>query len=149
MLKIRYATEALSDYEAFKKLHEHFGYAENNPKKFSERKVIIDTYKTYLKYVEDESMLFAILDGEVIGYAIMSVEDCNRCKIEEIYVKFELQRKGYGRQFVEQIKQVAKQEAFKEIELISANLTTDQIWFKLGFKHPIFTDDIFYRIKLK
>ena len=134
MLEVRYATAKNSDYEAFMKLHKNFRYAEENPKNETDRELVIKDYQSYKNDVENT--FFAVLDGEIIGYAVMSVdeEELTTCKIEEIYVRSDLQRHGYGRRFVREIIKVAKEENFKKITLISANLTTDKIWFLMGFK---------------
>ncbi len=148
MLDVRYATEQLSDYESFMKLHKSFKYSESNPENEMEREMVIKNYEEYKEYIEN--IFFAVLNGEIIGYAVMDVEedDLITCIIREIYVKSNLQKRGYGRSFVEEIKKVAKAEGFKKIRLISANITTDKIWFLLGFRPVVVTRDE-YEINLK
>lgn len=147
MLKVRYATAQLSDYESFMKLHKNFRYAEKNPKYEMTRETVVKNYESYKEDIEN--IFFAVLEDEVIGYAVMSVdEDLIACNIEEIYIRSDLQKHGYGRMFVKEIIKVAKEEEFKKIRLISANLTTDRIWFLMGFR-PIRPTSDTYEFNLK
>lgn len=126
-MEVRYAT--WEDYPEFEKLHAQFFYAGNS----DVRPNITVPANMFIELVITQSMFLAFEQDEMIGYAVMQGYTDGSCKIQEFFIKPSKQRKGFGRQFVEEIKKRAKEEDFSRIELMSATMETDRFWEKCRF----------------
>lgn len=125
---IQFREAQRKDFEEFNKLFTSMNYSGDT----------IFPHKALLKnefynYVDAESIIL-IKKGEddFFGYAIVIAYEDKICKIREMYVK--QQGKGYGKKLLTFIEKISKEIGMEQIELQSANMQTDRIWEKLGFK---------------
>ncbi len=132
-VEVRYLTTQISDYETFMEMHQSFAYIHED-ETFLERNPVIKDYESFKEHAQNEEIFVAMSEGQVIGYAIGYGYTEGVCKIHEIYVKPEARRRGVGRKFVEQIKQVAKNEGFRKIQLNSVSMATDNFWSSCNFR---------------
>lgn len=133
-MKLRMANLTRGDYETFKQMHLKFRYAEINAADELERKAVIKNYEDYYEYAEKEWVYFAVKDGDVIGYVILTAYDDMSVKLEEVYIEKSCQRKGYGKKFVKKIVEFLKEEGMKRVEVFSATMATDNFWAECRFR---------------
>ncbi len=126
-MEVRYAKQ--EDYPQFEKLHGQFFYAGLT----EQRAKITVSKEIFDKLVATESLFLAFGQNELIGYAVMQGYDDGTCKIEEIFISPDSQRRGYGFAFILEIKKKAKSEGFTKIELMSATYESDRFWEKCRF----------------
>lgn len=122
-ITIRCAQE--TDYPKFHKLHKRFAYLESN----SIRNTTTVDEATFKEYVQRES-LFVAFDSanQMVGYAVVDAYEDKTCDIQEIFVAPEHQRKGYGEQIVQFIKDVAKNDGIEKLCVFSIFIQTDNFW---------------------
>lgn len=134
-MDFRMANVTREDYNAFDTLHRNFRYAEL--KKEEEIPCVnlrVKTYEEYADLAEKEWIYFAVEDGKVTGYVIITPYEDGSVKLEEIYIASNEQRRGSGRMFVSLLKAFLKKEGFNRIFLLSYNMATDQFWFRCYFR---------------
>lgn len=146
-MKIRRAEVTRGDYETFKKMHLDFRYAEVNETEERVRNTVIKNYEDYYEYAEKEWIYFAVKDGKVIGYVIITAYDDMGVKLEEIYITKAFQRKGHGKKFVKKIIEFLKENGMKQVELFSATMATDNFWAECKFKSVRDSEMFIYEIK--
>ena len=125
-MEVRYGKQ--EDYPKFKKLHGRFFYSGLTEL----RRRITVSKEVFDKLVATESLFLAFEQDELIGYAVVQGYDDGTCKIEEIFISPECQRRRYGFAFILKIKEQAKKEGFTKIELISVTEETDRFWENCG-----------------
>ncbi len=139
-MEVRYAKQ--EDYPKFEKLHGQFFYAGF----IDQRRKITVPKEVFDKLVATESLFLAFKQNELIGYSVMQGYTDGACKIEEIFISPDYQRRGYGFAFIMKIKEQAKKEGFTKIELMSATYESDRFWEKCRFVSKDGTD--LYEINL-
>lgn len=119
-----------TDYPKFKAIHERYTYIGAK----APREPIVNE-EAFKEYANGGSLFMAYENGVVVGYAIVVGYEDGSCSIEEIFVDQIHQRKGYGKLLVEHIKEVAKSDGFKQIDIFSLSIETDHFWMmKCGFR---------------
>lgn len=146
-MKIRVAKLTKGDFKAFYEMHVLFRYAEYNPADELEREPVIKDYDDFMEYVQKEWIYFAVQDGEVIGYAIITAFEDMSVKIEELYVSRKHQREGYGKKFVKKFIEFLKENDMKRVEVFSATIATDNFWSECNFRSVNGTEMYEYKIK--
>lgn len=147
-MDFRMANVTREDYTAFDTLHRNFRYAEL--KKEDEIPCVnlrVKNYKEYAELAEKEWIYFAVEDGKVTGYVIITPYEDGSVKLQEIYIASDEQRRGSGRMFVSLLKDFLKKEGFKRITLLSYNEATDRFWCRCCFKSVNGSEEFEFIIK--
>lgn len=149
MVKIRESKVTQEDYEIFMNMHKTFAYSEPCPELKSIRPPVIKNKVEYEDFITQKGdIVFAIDDSEnVVGYAILQWFEDMACKIQEIYIVEQYQGKHLGKQFVNTIKQVAKEGGFLTIELMSYSMATDNFWSACNFRYTGANDKYEFQIR--
>lgn len=76
----------------------------------------------------------AIIDENVIGFASVSKQDENNCKLNKLYVLPSTQKTGAGKALLEMVIVYAKENGVKEIQLqVNRNNNAKDFYLKHGF----------------
>jgi len=101
--------------------------------------------KLYDGYLEDSRAYRFIDEGRLIGYTELDNEAWhNRMRISEILVLEEYRGEGYGTRVMDDIKELARREGFREIVLETETCNTNAIDFYLKNGFTVNSIDLSY-----
>lgn len=134
-MKISIECATPKDYPKFDELQKRFQYLGTSEL----RSEPSTTKEMFDDYVARESLLVAYLGEELVGYAFLDAylddNDDVVCSIREIFVDSKYQRKGYGKEIVQRIREEAKQIDAKRLQVFSVFIETDRFWMvTCGFR---------------
>lgn len=116
------------DYEDFNKLYIRKDYL-GEPEMFGSAM----EEDRYIKHVQNENIVLAVLNETIIGYCLVQAFDDGICEIVSIYINSDYRGKGYGGAFVSHIEALAKSCGMKKISLMSYNMETDRFWENMRY----------------
>lgn len=138
-MKINVECATLKDYPKFKELHKRYLNANANHHENEKQEEA-----EFINYVERESLLIAYVNDIAIGYAMLNGYDDGSCEIYQIFIAPEEQNNGYGKQLVDYIMEMAKQEGFKKLNVFCLDIDADRFWMlKCGFE----ADELGYLVR--
>lgn len=140
MKKITVACAKRENYNEFKKVHDRFTFIDAT----APRGPLLDD-ATFNDYADRESLFLAYEDNVLVGYAILDCYEDMTCDVQEIFILPEYQRNGYGKQLVDHIKEVAKRDGVKKLNVFSIMIETDEFWM---MKCHFYPDDKGYLVYL-
>lgn len=146
-MKLRKAEVTRGDYKTFKEMHLNFQYAEVDISNELPRKPVIKDYEDYMEYAVKEWIYFAVKDGEVIGYVVITAYDDMGVKFEEMYIDRKYRRQGNGKKFVKKMIEFLKEEGMKRVEVFSVTMATDNFWAECRFRSVNGSEMFMYEIK--
>lgn len=133
---ITFRNAQLEDYEAFNKLYIRKDY-------LGEKEWIGTAMEKdrYIKHIQNEDIVLAVLNGTVIGYCLVQAFDDGICELISFYINSEYRGKGYSRAFLSHIESLAKSCGMKKIRLMSYNMKTDRFWERMKYVSVNYTDE--------
>ena len=100
----------------------------------------------YQDLMEYESLYFAILDGQVIGFAILYAFEKLGCKIESLYVKEK--SKGYGAEFYRLLEKEIRDSNIDRVYVHVFDERPERFWFRMGFRSVRGTEEFEKKLDL-
>jgi ribosomal protein S18 acetylase RimI-like enzyme len=132
-IEIRDVERTVECYNVFKEMHENLSYSDSNSKLEVPRAPIIKSFEQYQKTLEQTNIYFIVYFCNIIGYIIMDAYD-DTCKIQEMCIKPEYRRKGYGRMAIHELISQLKEKEFKVVQVVSATMGTDDFYTSCRFQ---------------
>ena len=130
-MEMRLATA--EEFEVFNNMYQDFFLEENGqriPKMPKEK---------FLELLETESLYFAILNEEIVGYATIFAFEEIGAKIDSIYIKEK--GKGYGTKFYKLIEEEIKASDISRIFVYVFAEKPENFWFRNGFRYVAETEE--------
>lgn len=124
-MKMRLAT--LEEIETFNEMYTNFSEVNNGEYKLEPMRK-----ERYEKFVKQESIYFAVLEGKVIGYAMLEAYDDGTAQIKQFFIKEK--RKGYGKQFYKLVEEEFIKYNINIIYMMILWYEAECFWKKMGFK---------------
>lgn len=139
-----------SAYEIFKQMHEKLCYSDINPDWEIPRKPLISDFDTFKETLDNTNIFFVDLKGDenkTVGYIILNVYTSGSASIQEIMIKPEERRKGYGRRSLKKLIEVLKEDdEIATVKVISATMATDNFYSSCNFRYT--SGDLYeYRLR--
>lgn len=150
-IELRDVDSTESCYNEFKSMHEDVCYSEIDSSLEVKRKPIIKSFKEYQKCINETNMYFIVAENAIVGYIIMDafydekVKE-NVCKIQEIVIKKEYQKQGYGRKAIKQLITELSGTEYGIVRVFSATIATDNFYSSCNFRY-VYGDTYEYRLK--
>ncbi len=150
-IELRDVDSTESCYNEFKSMHENVCYSEIDSNLETQRPPIIRSFEEYQEFVKQTNIYFIIAENAIVGYIIMDafydemVRD-NVCKIQEIVIKKEYRKQGYGRKAIKQLISELSDTEYGIVRVFSATIATDNFYSSCNFRY-VHGDTYEYRIK--
>lgn len=137
-------------YEIFKSMHERFKYSDIDPAYETVRAPIIKSFEEFKENLKQTNICFVVLkedEEKVVGYIIFDVSKEGYAKIQEIVVKPENRRSGFGRKAIKQLIEILREdEEIAKVKVLSATISSDCFFSSCNFRY-ISEDTYEYKLR--
>lgn len=133
-MELRLAT--MEDFEVFNAMYVSFcNIGDSKPM----------TKQQYEELIQIEGIYFAVLEGEIIGYAIIYAFEDRTAKITRLYIK--KRRQGYGSKFYKLLENEIRNSPVKTVYVWCFWEEAEKFWTQMGFKSVNDTEEFFKKLK--
>lgn len=147
-IELRNVDVTQKDYLEFMSMHEKVSYSDVDDKEEVFREPHIHSYEEYQAFIAESNIVFIVCEDEVKGYIIFDVWDekpITVAKIQEMVIKKEYRRSGYGKRAIKQLFTELSENDIDVVRVFSATIATDNFYSSCNFRYK--SGDIYeYRL---